>query len=638
MKVKTIVFVGNPNVGKSAWINALADVSLPVGNWAGVTVQKHEAVMETADTCYHLIDLPGCYSLYAAKQEERIACEYLQEHAVDLIVHVLDATNLSRNLLLTMELRELGIPMLLLFNFMDEVKKQGIGIDIEHMAKCLQLPIVAGSAHDKKCYDTVHQQLRQVCATSVSRNTSDVKKALWRHDATSNRHWQMVHELMRDVDQDIQKRYGFTERIDDVLLHRLWGLPLFILILLFVMLLIFHLSRPWTAWIAALCDEHIAVWLQVLLHDGSPFWRGLLLQGILGGVGGVLSFVPLLACLHIALGILEESGYMARIAFLFDRLLRQFHLSGSSMLIFMMGFGCNVPSIYATRVLEEEEQRRLTALLVPFMSCGARLPVYTLFAAAFFPQHAVLCIVSLYGIGIVAALFLALLFGSRKKKQEEALFVMEMPPYRRVHLRHILCKSGREIRSYVRKACGIVLLAMTALWVLGYSGNASAADSLLAKGAKASAFLFEPLGFGDRWECVAALPGGILAKETIVGYFETLQSKEEAVTVPAVFDWQQHLQDVADMTKAAFIQMLPFWHEADTATDSFSLPRLWQDEHAALKAFSFCCYVLLSIPCVMTLQALYHEYGKRWLLVSVLLMLVVPYVVCLGIYQLGALL
>ncbi len=693
-----VAFVGNPNVGKSAWINALSNADFKVGNWPGVTVEKKEANVCWGGDSYHIVDLPGTYSLTNSGNEESITAAYLQSQRVDLIVNVLDATNLQRNLMLTLFLRELQIPMLLIFNFMDEVKAYGIHIDTAALSRRLGIKILAYSAFDRRHYREVRQAIqKQVKQETVfyhpllNAEEDEIYTSLYTyieqhlppHAEASPRllhrlalecmrgdllvmkqldAWHMdtavlqtlcrnmdeenvrigycraVESLMHSVSQDPKKRYAKSERIDALVLHRWLGLPLFLLVFSFLLLFVFQASAPLNDYIGYLLQDVLARYVSFALQWAPYVVRQFLLQGILAGVGGVLVFVPLMALLYFVLSLLEESGYMARIAFLLDRLMNSFHLSGKSFVSLMLGFGCNVPAIYATRTLDNEQQKRLTALLVPFMSCGARLPVYVLFASAFFPDKAAWMMLSIYGIGILLALVLALLASRFPIFHDDAMLVLELPPYRLPSLRVVLHKVKEEVKSYVRKACGIVLWAMVILWGLTYFPNGSVEDSFLAQGAKLVQPVFAPLGFGDRWECVAALPGGIIAKETIVGFLDTVLQpvqQQEASSINIGRD----IRDIVYKGGNALKESAAFFLHTDVAikpqkdAQVSHIRALWTGADAGIRSFSFMVYVLLSIPCIMTLQAVYHEYGKKLLLLTLVVMLVVPYLASLFIFQ-----
>lgn len=693
----TIAFAGNPNVGKSAWINALSNADFKVGNWPGVTVEKKEAFVFWGDDTFHIVDLPGTYSLENSSNEEQVSAKYLREEKVDLIVNVVDATNLSRNLLLTLCLRDLQIPMLLIFNFMDEVDKYHIHIDIQKLSRRLQIPILPYSAFDKAHYHVVKEAIQKQVTKKVfyyplydtrdieiyvqiyqymeahlpmhmehtekflhtlcvryldedaltikqldvagydMQHLQDLRKSLTKDRIVQHR-YNILSSFMQYVEEDPHRRYAKSRKIDAYLLHKWWGLPIFFLLFTILLLVVFQASAPFNEFIDFLVHDVITKYAQAAMQWLPKTMQSFILQGVVAGVGGVLVFIPLMAFLYFMLSIVEESGYMSRIAFLLDRFMSIFHLSGKSFVSLLLGFGCNVPAMYATRTLDNDRQRKLTALLIPFMSCGARLPVYVLFAAAFFPTKAPLMIMSIYGIGILLAFVFALLFSKYEQFKDDDVFVLELPPYRLPSLRVVLHKVKEEVKGYVKKATGIVLLAMVVLWGLSYFPNGKMEDSYIAQFSKSTAPIFEPLGFGNRWECVASLPGGIIAKETIVGFLDTILSTpdvHENVVINPLADVKEIVLQAKDACLKSIMSLVQIQVNLKPESQSqvAHIQGLWQDEKASLRAFSFMVYVLLSIPCIMTLQALYHEYGKRLLCVSLLSMLLLPYIVSLFIFQ-----
>lgn len=696
MKEYTIAFVGNPNVGKSAWINMLSDAHFKVGNWPGVTVERKEAIVNWNQDRFHLIDLPGCYSLSREGNEEKITADFLKHESVDLIVNVVDASNLSRNLYLTLLLRELQIPMILIFNFMDVVEKAGIRMDLARISRRLQLPILPVSAFHKQdkslvmnailahihdtgfyypllsnedvevyvaLYNYIDDHLPSYTALSEQQHHVFTFSLLKQEEGAlaQAQSWQMEESILKDICSPLNaqrinesryhvitelmkfvreegKKDAWTRKIDQILLHRYLGLPIFFVLFTILLLFVFQFSAPFNAFIEFLINDILKSYVYALIQVFPQALQKLLLDGVLAGIGGVLSFVPMLALLYLTLSLLEESGYMSRIAYLLDRMMRVFHLSGKSFVSLLLGFGCNVPAIYAARTLDHEHQKRLTAILVPFMSCGARLPVYVLFASAFFPQKAALMILSVYGIGIFMALLLALVLSRKKEFKDEGLFVMELPAYHLPNSSVVFHKVKEEVKNYVKKAFGIVLWAMVLLWGISYFPNGDIQTSYMASVSKLVAPIFEPAGFGTRWECVASLPGGVIAKETIVGYFHTvLQAQEEEnIPVPDIKRDAFRIKDAFLTTCQQAVQdtLFPTIHlKAEDGQDVQALTTLWHDPYANLRAFSFMVYVLLSIPCIMTLQALYHEYGKKLLLLSLGIMLVLPYLVSIFIFQ-----
>lgn len=686
MKEYTIAFAGNPNTGKSSWINALSHSNFQVGNWPGITVEKKEATLLWKQNMYHFIDLPGCYALDEGYNEEHITTKYLKENHVDVIVNVVDATNLARNLLLTLYLRELQIPMIILMNFMDEAKKQNIVIDIQKIARRLQIPVLACSAFDKNSYVHVKERIMEQVGRSVlyypllpeelvkiyiqllellekakpislhfterqfhqltlslfyrkkeaikqaeswGIHEETIKEILQEHpvETMENERFHVIESLLKYVKQDVEKRYERSRKIDKILLHPVFSLPIFFLFMFLFLTCIFQVSKPWTNLIHDVLQLYGGAFFSYLLQD-FPFIRQMFVEGILAGLSGVLSFIPLMACLYIALGILEESGYMARIAFLLDRIMRLFHLSGKSFVVLLMGFGCNVPAIYASKTLDGEKLKKRCALLIPFMSCGARLPVYSLFCASFFPNKEVIVLVCLYGIGILVALIFGVILYHGDRKKEKDMFVLEIPPYRLPRMSTIWKKTQKEILAYVKKACGIVLIAMCILWYLSYSPSGNMEDSLFAKGAKKVSVIYEPLGFGNRWECIASLPGGILAKETIAGYFSSLQVNQQTKQ-----EIQLGFKDIKERTLSSISQTFFLSKEESDKIETSYIQNLWHDERRNLRVFSFLVYILLSIPCIMTLQALYYTYGRKIMCISIFAMLVIPYIVSLCLFQ-----
>lgn len=694
----TVAFVGNPNVGKSAWINALSHANFKVGNWAGVTVEKKEANVIWEGQHIHLIDLPGTYSLQESDNEEDITGRYLHAQHVDLIVNVLDATNLRQNLMLTLMLRELQIPMLLLFNFMDEVERYHIQIDIRKLSRRLQLDILPYSAFDKEHYLVVrnsiiahlqqnalyypllssdHQEVYVQLYNEVEKELprsivleenqlhtlilgymkqdrqSIVQMTAWYMDESKLEYIrgdineQDIHQdyqhvitsLMKYVREDVNRRFEKSKKIDHILLHKIFGLPIFFMVFSFVLLFVFQFSQPWNDFINFLVNDILARYVGYGLAFAPVILQRFFLDAIVKGVGGVLVFVPIIACLSFMIAVLEESGYMARISFLLDRSMRVFHLSGKSFVALMLGFGCNVPAIYATRTLDHEKQRRLTAIIIPFMSCGARLPLYALFASAFFPRHAALMILSVYGIGLFMALLFALIFSKVSMMRDDEMYLQELPIYRLPSLRLITHKMKEEVKGYIKKATGIVLWAMIVLWSLSYFPSGVLQDSYIAQASRFVQPLFEPLGFGTRWESIAALPGGFIAKETIVGYFDQVLTPTSNSATYEIHP----MNDIKDIA-TKFIQsgmesvrfLVPNYRDENNATSKQvrHMSTLWSDPYAKLRAFSFMVYVLLSIPCIMSLQALYHEYGYKVMLLSIATMSIVPYVVSLFIFQL----
>ena len=344
-----------------------------------------------------------------------------------------------------------------------------------------------------------------------------------------------------------------------------------------------------------------------------------------------------MAFLYFFLGLLEESGYMARIAFLMDRLMRPFGCSGKAFVSLLLGLGCNVPAVMATRVIEEESSRRRTALVVPLISCGARLPIYLLFAAAFFPGQGGLVVFTLYGLSLVSALVLSLVL-SLPEHRKQPWMVLELPVYRRPSLPVVFNKVRQEVKNYTRKALTVVMLAMTVLWGLTYFPTGEIATSYAAQFGKAASVIYEPLGFGTQWSLVASLPGSIAAKETVVGFLASVLS-ESTETPPDFAEESRNLiSGLGEAVKNSVVHLADFSQEGQDAGLISELGALFPDPLGKLRAYCFLVYCLFSIPCIMTLNALRQEYGTKLMLKSITIMLALPYVISLLLFQLGRLL
>lgn len=692
MKMIVAAFVGNPNVGKSAWINALSNAHFQVGNWPGVTIEKKEAMIQVKDHMIHLIDLPGVYSLDELNNEEALTARYLYEERIDCLINVVDASNLSRNLLLTMKLRELNIPMILIFNFMDEVKKQKIEIDASAISRRLSIPIYCGSAFNKKdvepikamilektqekvlyrpllnteddriftnLYNEIHQRmpfyhelkvmqmaygviydevyvLKQLSSLSFDmKRLMEIRENL-DQDRLHLNYVSAVKSCMNFVVSKQGKRFEVTDKIDAILLHPILAYPILIMIFIVMMSFVFNGSAPYIDFIQQFFTEFLAKYVRIYLEFLPLPILDLLVYGVLSGVGGVLSFLPLMAFLFFFLGILEESGYMSRISFLLDKGMRIFNLSGKAFLNLLIGFGCNVPAIYATRTLDQHNQKKVTALLIPFMSCSARLPVYLLFAAAFFREKSILAIISVMGIGILLAMILATINAHYQIIHDETMFIMEMPVYRLPRMKVLFQKVQKEVKNFIKKAFTVVLLTMVLLWGFTYFPNGETKTSYLAQGAQKIAFIFEPLGFGTSWELVASIPSGISAKESVVGFLSQLiVPKNEVIeTADLKADSIEQVYKFKDSVIESMKSLIFISNESETDPQlTNAVANLFRDEYAHARAFSFMVFICLTIPCVMTLVALKREFGWKLMLTSMGIMIVTPYIVCLILFQ-----
>ena len=585
-----VALVGNPNCGKTTLFNALTGSNQYVGNWPGVTVEKKEGEARLGDLRFTVVDLPGIYSLSPYSMEELVARRFIIEEQPDAIIDIVDATNLERNLYLTMQLLELERPVVLAVNFMDEVEKKGDVIDCGRLSAHLGVPVVPISARDgvniDRLVEEAHRQMHTGLTVEPDDLYDDFTHAIHHrigeliHDRAYAKgipaHWAAIkllggdEEVARDLELDqgtldridaiareyesasplgdretllADSRYRFvervvrssvkrksregaqtvTERIDAVATHKYFAIPLFLAMMLLVFLVTFSGPGKWLSdGIAWLIDEALcpgaAGWLAAL-H--APAWlSGLLVDGLISGVGGVLTFLPMIALLFLFLSMLEDSGYMARAAFVMDRTLRHFGLSGKAFIPMLMGFGCTVPAVMGARTMENEKDRRMTILLVPFMSCGARLPIYGLMTSAFFPERAGLVVFCLYLLGPLMAIVSGLILKRSLFQGDPAPFLLELPPYRMPTLQNIWLHVWERVRDFLTRAGTIIAAMSVAVWFLqnfnlSFHMVEDTSQSILALVGGLIAPIFAPMGFGV-WQAAVALLTGLIAKEAVV--------------------------------------------------------------------------------------------------------------------------
>ena len=726
-----IAFAGNPNVGKSALINAIAGSKLKVGNWPGVTVEKKEAMFIHKGEEIKLVDLPGVYSLSPYTLEEKITRDFILEENPDVVVNVIDSTNLERNLYLTFLLKELEKPMIMALNFYDEFAKLKYKLNMKEFQDMIEIPAIPVSAlkgtgieelldsiitmsknkekgkkyslpFDKNILSIIHEVEYKILTNEkllpatkeyskeflaikfLERDSHIIEKIKNKYgvDAThlfdeeieklenkydndsetilaEGRYGTVNGILARTFTTSIKSRLDFTDKVDKILLNRVLGLPLFFLIMAGVMAFVFNGSAPFIDWVDGFFADFVGKYVGMLV-EGTPDWlSSLIIDGIVGGVGGVLTFVPVMVFLFFFLAILEESGYMSRVAFLMDKIMRRLGLNGKSFVPMVVGFGCTVPAIYATRTLEDESSRKLTAAMSPFMSCGARLPVYGLFTAAFFGAKAGLVVVSIYIFGIIVAILVGLGLKNLKGfKSENKALLIELPPYRIPSLKVILNSTWLRVFDYIKRAGTVILGIMMILWALTYfPNNGDSNSSYIAKFGHTFAPIMKPTGFGDRWETVAAIPPSIAAKEVVVGFLaQALPLADEEVVEEEVEettfgeDLMEQVKGFGVAVKDSVVGMLSLDVEGlFTTPDAEEIEEegrgivqatanLWpNDDLAPLRAYSFMVFILLVVPCVATLGAIKHEFGWRYLGFVVSIMLVVPYVASTLVFQIGKL-
>ena len=723
-----IAFAGNPNVGKSALINALAGSKLKVGNWPGVTVEKKEAYFTYKGQEITMVDLPGVYSLSPFSLEEKITRDFILTENPDVVINVIESTNIERNLYLTLLLQELGKPMVMALNFYDEFEKLNYTLDLKRLSSLMEMDVIKTSAIKKtgltellekaisiaekkenkkqykisfdsfidKQYEAMKKELQEdksfkdilskysldFVTIKLLEKDSDFLEKMQKDYSLNCENYldSYIKEIEERYDEDVdtilaEKRYGkikgiiaetlktslksrldFTEKVDKILLNRILGLPIFLMIIAGLMTIVFNGSAPFIDWIDGFVGGFIGKYAGILM-EGTPDWlNSLVVDGIIGGVGGVMTFVPLMFFLYFFLSILEESGYMTRVAFLMDKIMRKLGLNGKAFVPMVLGFGCTVPAIYATRTLEDEKSRKLTAALAPFMSCGARLPVYGLFTAAFFGAKAGLVVMSLYLFGIVTAIILGVVLKRFEYfKVDNKALLIELPPYRIPSFKVIMKSTLTRTGGYLKKATSIILGILILLWGLTYfPNNGDAEKSYMAGIGRVIAPVLKPTGFADRWETVAAIVPSIAAKEVVVGFMaqvlELPEDEEAEEETTFAEDFKEQISGLGSAIKDSAAGIVSFdVNSLFAAPDAEEIEEegrgvveatasLWKgDPLAPLRAYSFMVFILLVVPCAVTLGAIKQEFGKEYLFKLIGIMLAVPYIASTIIFQVGRL-
>lgn len=589
--------IGNQNCGKTTLFNALTGSNQHVGNFPGVTVERKDGEIKGRKGNV-VVDLPGIYSLSPYTEEEVVTRDFLLKSRPDGIINILDATNIERNLYLTMQLTELNIPMVLALNMMDEVRASGNYIDIQGIEKELGVPVVPISAGKNEgigeltdraiktaqqkllpaktdfCSGPVHKAIHSTAhliedkaaaakipvrfaATKLVEGDEPMKNTLGinaleeeiiahitdgmetalstdREAALADMRYSFIQQVCEKnvVKHGETKEHIRSVKIDKLLTHKYLALPLFLVIMFTVFWLTFGVIGKFFDGILENAVEGVMIAADAAMTAAhiSPWLHSLVTDGIITGVGSVLSFMPSIVVLFFFLSMLEDSGYMARVAFVMDKLLRKIGLSGKSFVPMLIGFGCSVPAVMATRTLSGERDKKMTVMLIPFMSCSAKLPVYSVFTAAFFSEHHALVMISLYVFGMIMAVVSGFLLKDSIFKGNPVPFVMELPAYRLPSMRSVLLHMWDKAKDFIQKAFTVIFLASIVIWILrnfdtSFNWTDNSSESLLALIGKTAVPIFKPLGFGD-WRAVAALLTGITAKEAVISTFAVLTGGE----------------------------------------------------------------------------------------------------------------
>ncbi len=629
MSTLAVALTGNPNTGKSTIFNELTGARQKIGNWPGVTVDKKVGYTLYKDRAISVIDLPGTYSVNARSPEEKIVIDFLMNNKLDLVVDVVDSSNIERNLFLTVQLLEQGIPLLIDLNMQDDAKRRGIKIDTKKLEEAFGMPVVEtvgrSSKSTRKLLDvftsTVMAQyepsdLVKAHIKKVEAIRANGKPEQEQQEELAEARYALIDQVMASAVDMGNVGPSKSEKIDHYLANGVLALPIFLLILYAV----FQITFTWIGQpIADLLDDAINTdfvdfMTDFLTNAGVADWLvSLVCDGIIAGVGAVLTFVPLIFVLFFCLSFLDGTGYMARIAFIMDPIMRRCGLTGKGIMPLMMGFGCGVPAIMGARALDSEKDRMVSILITPFLTCGAKLPIMALFAAMFFPDNAANVVFAMYILGVVMAIVVAKGLGATMFKDKGSTFLLELPPYRMPDLKTVMLETWDKGKGYLVKAGTIIFAASVLLWVMSnynFSGPCEIEDSILATLGNWMSKLFTLQGF-DTWEAGAAILSGIMAKETVVATIGILYGAGDVST---------EAEDAADTASTMM--------ETGMAT-----------AFTSLSAFAFMVFSQLYTPCVTALGTIKKEAGGwKWVGFSAVYQFAIAWVISLLVYQVGRML
>jgi ferrous iron transport protein B len=724
-----VAIAGCPNAGKTSLFNQLTGAKQKVGNWPGQTVEQFSGEFQVGTEGFEIVDLPGCYGLVAVSAEEAIASSYLVDEHPDVVVTVVDASNLSGSLHLVAQIAELGLLQVVALNMVDVAERRGIEIDEQRLAATLGVEVVrtvarrglgtedlknaigraAGRVSQQLAIDYGSVAERHIggliddiggrpelavvgnarwaalqllagdagvririaelpggndvlAAAAAARDAIAAESGYEAEMVLAERRFEWITRLVASMTGSAEPALLWSDRMDRVLTHRLFGIPVFIAVMWIVLRVTADVTAPYLDWVDATMAGPVSGWAADLLTlvgaDGGWF-ESLVIDGVLAGVGAVLVFVPVLFALYLMLALLEDSGYMSRAAAVMDRAMRAVGIPGKAFLPMMVGFGCTVPAIYATRTLDSSRDRLLTGLVTPFISCGARLPVYILLAAVFFADSKSAVVFSMYLLGIgVAVLIGFLLSRTALHEDDPAPFVMVLPEFRLPNARTVWVLVRQRTGSFVKGAGTTILLASVAVWLLlalPVTGEGGFADTDIESSAfgavsKAVAPVLDPLGFGE-WEQSGSLLSGFVAKEVVVSTVAQLYAVDEAYVKEAGSGFFDEVNDVAtsfigasgDTLRAipavVGLDFIDLNDDTPTALQA-AVRTSFEDSSGGrgrLAALGFMVFVLLYTPCMAAIAAFRQEFGTRWMWVSVIGQFAIAWLGAFIVYQGGKL-
>lgn len=528
----TVGLIGNPNTGKTSLLNSLTGSSLHVGNWPGKTVEKKEGIIRFQNKEIKIVDLPGTYGISPYSDEEKISKKFIARRNSDIIIQIVDVNALERNLLLTLELLTLKKRIVLAFNFNREAAKRGVKISVTEIERALEIPIVQIEANTGENKEKLLEEIVRV-SKEAFREPSYFKALLKNKEEISHR--KSIRFIKDKIGRyhSAERQKHKTEKIDSVILNKYTAFPVFLMVMFLMFQTIFLLSAPLINLVNNLFGQ-LGELTEGLNLPG--FLSSFLTEGVIGGIGSIVAFTPLIFILFVIIALLEDSGYLSRTVVLIDKLFHGFGISGRTFIPMILGFGCNVPAIMATRTIRNKKERLIAIFTNPFISCSARLPVYVLFTGIFFPQNATNVVMLLYLLGIIVALISSLILSKLIKDNQERALIIELPPYRMPTLVNVIKHAWYQTSLFIKKAGTIILAAVIAVWLLASlpaGVEYGSQETFLGKLGEWLSPIFQPLGFGH-WTFSVALLSGLVAKEVIIGTLGTLYSVAEVGLASAV--------------------------------------------------------------------------------------------------------
>ena len=630
MTALSVALTGNPNTGKSTIFNELTGARQKIGNWPGVTVDKKVGVIDYKGRKISVVDLPGTYSMNARSQEEKVVSDYFKENKPDIVVNIVDASNMARNLFLTVQLMEQGIPLIINLNMMDEAERHGIKIDEDKLEKVFGMPVTNTVGRSNASVRTLldvftntrmsnyqPSELLQAHIDKVKalRDSGDSAEKIEEEIITAR--YDFIDKVMESAVTIKAADRTLADKLDSYLANGVSSLVIMIAMFYLLFQVAFNwIGQPLADMLGEFFEENVAVAAsEAMAAAGVADWmQSLVSDGIIVGVGSVLSFVPLIFTLFFCLSFLDGTGYMARVAFVMDPIMRRAGLTGKGIMPLIMGFGCGVPAIMGARALDSHKDRMISILVTPFLTCNAKVPIIALFAAMFFPGNAANIIFLMYFVGILVAIIMAKILGSTTFKGQESTFLLELPPYRMPDMKTVLLETWDKGKGYLVKAGTIIFAMSVAIWFLSSFNSDGMTDemseSYLASIGSATSVLFAPQGF-DTWEAGAAVVTGVMAKEAVVSTMGILYGAEDIST------------EAEDAEETSEVMLATGMGTAFTP----------------LAALAFIIFTQLYSPCVTALGTIKKETQSwKWMAFAFLYTCAVAWIASLAVYQVGKLL